>query len=57
MSGKNTPAFHEKPSVTNIKSFITLAPGVYVMKLFFFVTEEQLNKLEHLPLVSFSTLT
>ncbi len=38
------------------KSFITLTPGVNVIKLFFFVTEDATKKLERLSLMSFFRL-
>ncbi len=44
--GTNTLAHYENSQITDMKSFITLAPGFNVSKLFFFVTDAPKNKLE-----------
>ena len=41
LPGKNTLAYYENPLIA-IKNFlITLGPGVNVMKLFYFVTDDE----------------
>jgi hypothetical protein len=41
LPGTNTLAYYENPQITDEKSFITLPPGVKVIKLFFFDAEDE----------------
>jgi hypothetical protein len=40
LPGTNTPACYENLKITDKKSFITLAPGVNLIKQFTFVTDK-----------------
>ncbi len=48
LPGTNTLAFNKYSLIMDVKSFITLTPGVNVLKHFFFVVCVKTNKLEHL---------
>jgi hypothetical protein len=52
LPGPNTLAYYENPYITDVKSFITLDPGVIVIKLFLPELKNVHNKLERLFLAS-----
>jgi hypothetical protein len=52
----NTLGYFASPSATKEKSFMTLTPGVNVLKLFFVVIDEEENKLGRLFPASHSSL-
>jgi hypothetical protein len=54
LPGTNTPPYYEKLKLMSIKSFITLATGVNVIKLFSFVTDDKAYNLEGLSLETLS---
>ncbi len=53
---RNALAYYEKSQLVAVKSFITLAPGVNVIKLFHLSMMLLRNKLERLSLASFVML-
>ncbi len=54
--GTKTLAYYENSQITGMKSFITLAPGFNVTKLFYFITDAPKNKLECFTLVKYFSL-
>jgi hypothetical protein len=54
--GTDTLAYYENSQITDMKSFITLAPGFNVTKLFYLITDAPKNKLECFALVKYFSL-
>jgi hypothetical protein len=52
MPGTHTLAYYENSLITEVKRFITLAPGANIIKLFTSVIKNAPNKLECLPFQS-----
>jgi hypothetical protein len=55
LAGTNALAYYEKSSLKAVKSFITLATGVNVIKLFSIALTMRSNKLKHLSFESLSS--